>query len=336
MTLPSYLGRGERAPDFILSVQDGTPTRFYAIAGGLPTLLVFTPAIQTPLLNFIQALTSQTEIAPFVIQYPSDTPEVPFPVFIDTDGKIHAVYRIKEETETILFVLNANLQVLASGPLDDPDRVVHSICRTLQTQSATCVAQEITTQAPVLLIPNVLDMGICRVLIDTWKTQGHEQTGVEQSTSGQRKAVLDNTLKKRSDHTVTDAKLMRLLTTTVGRRVIPELRKAFQFNATRFEGFKIVCYNAADSGFFHAHRDNLSPNTAHRRFAMSLNLNDGYQGGHLRFAEYGPHLYKPVAGGAVVFSCTHLHEVTPVTSGQRFALLSFLFGENDIRQTQPT
>ena len=34
------LSRGERAPDFILPSLDGTPTRFYAKAGGTPTLLI--------------------------------------------------------------------------------------------------------------------------------------------------------------------------------------------------------------------------------------------------------------------------------------------------------
>ena len=33
---PAGLGRGERAPDFVLPLQDGTPTRFYARAGGTP------------------------------------------------------------------------------------------------------------------------------------------------------------------------------------------------------------------------------------------------------------------------------------------------------------
>jgi hypothetical protein len=39
----------------------------------------------------------------------------------------------------------------------------------------------------------------------------------------------------------------------------------------------------SDGGFFRAHRDNLSPATAHRRFALTLNLNESYQGGQLRF-----------------------------------------------------
>jgi len=85
------------------------------------------------------------------------------------------------------------------------------------------------------------------------------------------------------------------------------------------------------AGISGAHRDNLSPSTEHRRFTLSLNLNEGYEGGHLRFPEYGAYLYRPGAGGAVVFSGSHLHEALPVTRGKRYVLLSFLFGEGDRR-----
>ena len=112
--------------------------------------------------------------------------------------------------------------------------------------------------------------------------------------------------------------------------MIPEVQRAFSFSATRFEGFKIARYDAPH-GHFLAHRDNLSHATRHRRFALTLNLNDGYRGGALRFPEYGPLLYRPPAGGALVFSGSLLHEVTPVTEGMRFVLLSFLFGEEDSR-----
>jgi predicted 2-oxoglutarate/Fe(II)-dependent dioxygenase YbiX len=126
---------------------------------------------------------------------------------------------------------------------------------------------------------------------------------------------------------VQDPQRSRELAARIGRRVMPELSKAFAYRASRFEGFKIACYQASDRGFFRAHRDNLSPATAHRRFALTLNLNDGYQGGQLRFPEYGPELYRPAAGAALVFSCSHLHEVLAVTAGRRFVLLSFLFGD---------
>ena len=139
--------------------------------------------------------------------------------------------------------------------------------------------------------------------------------------------MLDASYKRRRDHTVADPDLLRELSSTVGRRVMPEIRKAFSFRATRFEGFKIACYDASTGGFFRAHRDNLSPSTAHRVFALTINLNEAYDGGQLRFPEYGNQLYRPAAGAALVFSCDHLHEVLDVTAGRRFALLSFLYGE---------
>jgi hypothetical protein len=40
VTAAAGLGRGERAPDMVLASRDGTPTRYYAHAGGRPALLV--------------------------------------------------------------------------------------------------------------------------------------------------------------------------------------------------------------------------------------------------------------------------------------------------------
>jgi hypothetical protein len=57
------------------------------------------------------------------------------------------------------------------------------------------------------------------------------------------------------------------------------------------------------------------------------------EGGRLwRPAALRPGLYgapggRPAAGAALLFSCSHLHEVLDVTAGRRFVLLSFLFGE---------
>jgi predicted 2-oxoglutarate/Fe(II)-dependent dioxygenase YbiX len=157
-----------------------------------------------------------------------------------------------------------------------------------------------------------------------WHAAGAAATGVARSTG----EVLDPTVKSRDDHVVRDPDLLRRLTTTIGRRLLPEIRKAFAFDATRFEGFKIACYDATRGGFFRPHRDNLTPATAHRVFALTLNLNDDdYVGGQVRFPEYGNRLYRPDEGTALVFSCAHLHEVLDVTAGRRFVLLSFLYAE---------
>ena len=77
------------------------------------------------------------------------------------------------------------------------------------------------------------------------------------------------------------------------------------------------------------HRDNVEPSVAHRRFAVTINLNaQDYQGGELRFPEFSDQLYKPGSGAAVVFSCSLLHEVVGMREGSRFAILAFLFGEH--------
>ncbi len=148
--------------------------------------------------------------------------------------------------------------------------------------------------------------------------------------------ALDPTIKRRRDWLVTDAKLLQQINAFIGRRVVPEIEKAFQFRVTCFERYVVACYEAANQGFFQPHRDNLAVGTAHRRFALTLNLNAGYEGGCLRFSEYGSDLYTSAAGSAIVFSCSLLHEATPITSGQRFVLLSFLYGDADSKLRERT
>ncbi|MCH8504387.1 MAG: 2OG-Fe(II) oxygenase [Ectothiorhodospiraceae bacterium] len=119
-------------------------------------------------------------------------------------------------------------------------------------------------------------------------------------------------------------------------RIIPSIARAFHYRATRFEGFKIVSYDAGEGGYFRRHRDNISAQTRHRRFALSVNLNDDYEGGCLTFPEFGPFRYRPPAGGGIVFSGTHLHEVTEVTAGRRSVLPTFLWGEDAVPNQERT
>lgn len=81
-------------------------------------------------------------------------------------------------------------------------------------------------------------------------------------------------------------------------------------------------------GHFRPHRDNTTRGAAHRRFAVSINLNDDFEGGELYFPEYGPRTYKAPAGCAVVFSTPLLHGVRQVTGGRRYAFLPFLYDES--------
>ena len=330
------LERGERATDFVLPLApDGNPTRFYSKAGGIPTLLVFLQGANDSLASFLSELDRRDlDVLAVLDSETAPGPEWPHPVFVDAKGVVRSAYRIPDSGPSVVFVLDPNLRVLASIPLDEARNAARKARNILDSIRAESEPRVVDAQAPVLLIPNVLDPEICNFLMQVWENRGSVETGVEQSQGAVRGERIDVEQKSRRDHVVEDDKLVRLLSSTIGRRVIPELHRAFAYRATRFEGFKIACYDAASGGFFHAHRDNLSPSTAHRRFALTLNLNDPYTGGCLRFPEFGPHHYRPGAGGAVVFSCSHLHEVTQVTSGRRFALLSFMFGDEEARSAR--
>ena len=328
-------GRGERATDFVLPLEpDGKQTRFYSRAGGAPVLLFFLGSdSHEPVKQLIDVLGRRGDLTAFGVRAGTEpNMEMTFPVFRDETRAVWKAYRLGEVKQNVVFVLDSNLRVLGSARPADGDEAAKQVQSLLEEAwGEEMEAVEIRVQAPVLLIPHVLEPEICEFLVQVWENSGNEETGVEQSRGAAREESIDHLNKSRRDHVVTDEKLMKMLSTTVGRRVMPEVKRAFAYHATRFEGFKIACYDSASSGFFHAHRDNLSPSTAHRRFALTLNLNEGYDGGHLRFPEFGPHLYRPEPGGAVVFSCSHLHEVTRVTGGRRFALLSFLFGEEGTR-----
>ena len=336
--------RGDWAPDFVLPSQEGVPTRFIGKAGGTPTVLLFYETNQNgatleELKRFATTLAARP-ISLFAIN--GETPEsnrrvfseqaLPILAFSDVDGAVRQGYGMEPGHKMTVFVLNRNLRVVSAHPVKDEETWADQVATLLDTLPHD-EAVEIHSQAPVLLIPEVLDSRYCEQLMAVW-AEGNEETGVEQTQDGARKNVIAEESKRRRDHTVTDPELLRDLTFEVGRRVLPAVRKAFSFRATRFEGFKIARYDAEVGGFFRAHRDNLSPATMHRRFALTLNLNDGYEGGHLRFPEYGQHLYRPKAGGAVVFSGSLLHEALDVTKGQRFVLLSFLFGEEDAKKLQ--
>lgn len=181
--------------------------------------------------------------------------------------------------------------------------------------------------APVLIVPRVFEPDLCRQLIDLYEARGGEPSGVMREIDGRTMPVMSD-FKSRRDLTLHDEALKRLLRDRVQTRLLPQIAKAFCFQATRIERYIVACYDAAERGRFSPHRDNTTSATAHRRFACSINLNAGeFEGGDLRFPEFGSRTYRPPAGGAVVFSCSLLHEATPVTRGIRYAFLPFFHDE---------
>lgn len=194
-----------------------------------------------------------------------------------------------------------------------------SSLKALQESEAAFAAMR---QAPVLIVPNIFPPAFCAHLMDVW--QGGEQYDDAVSQDGYSGAVA--TMKRRRDVGITDPDLQRVVQAYLGRRLMPEIRRAFNFEVTQAEVYRIGCYDGGGENYFKRHRDTGMAVSAHRRYALSLNLNDAFRGGEVIFPEYGQARFRPPAGGAVVFSCALLHEVLPVEEGRRFAMFTFFRG----------
>ena len=182
--------------------------------------------------------------------------------------------------------------------------------------------------APVIVVPRVFEPEFCRVLIDLYNSEGGTESGVTREKDGKTYVELAPGSKRRKDCLIEDENLRRACMQRIYHRLVPEIEKAFNFRATRMERYLVGCYEQESGGFFRAHRDNTTKGTAHRRFAVSIGLNDEeYEGGELMFREFGNRLYRPPRGGAVVFGCSLMHEVTTVTHGHRYAFLPFLYDD---------
>jgi predicted 2-oxoglutarate/Fe(II)-dependent dioxygenase YbiX len=185
----------------------------------------------------------------------------------------------------------------------------------------------IPLQAPILYLPRVFEPAFCQRLIDVYDAKGGEISGVMRQIDGRTVGVKDARHKVRRDVLLSDPALAAEVRRRILRRVIPEIAKVHQFKATRMERYLVACYAAEDGAHFSPHRDNTTAGTAHRRFAVSINLNDDFEGGEVSFPEYGPQGFKAPAGTAVVFSCSLLHSVSRVTRGRRYAFLPFVYDD---------
>ena len=223
-------------------------------------------------------------------------------------------------------ILDPALRVIAILPYTgDPATYTNQLFRTLE---ALPPVNKLIGPAPTLVVPAVFEPRLCRALIDYYCSRGGEDSGFVRDVDGKTVTMIDHGHKRRADCVIEDEQLLQATQERLKRRLIPAIRQAFHFNVTRIERYIVSCYDGAQGGYFRAHRDNTTAGTAHRRFAVTLNLNaEEYNGGDLSFPEFGSLLYRAPTGGAVVFSCSLLHEAKPVIYGRRYAFLPFLYDE---------
>jgi predicted 2-oxoglutarate/Fe(II)-dependent dioxygenase YbiX/peroxiredoxin len=251
----------------------------------------------------------------------------------DYDGEVSRQYGAIDTPRTI--VLDPMLRAIANIPWDYPEGHAAAVRKVLAGLPAVDDSAGVPLTAPALIVPRVFDFALCDFLISFYDKLGGKDSGFLLDSEGKTATVVDYRIKRRNDLPVAAPQLREVIRSQIVRRLLPAVERFFQFQATRMDRYIVACYDSAVGGHFYRHRDNVNVGAQHRRFAVSMNLNTDYDGCDLVFPEFGNRTYRAPCGGAIVFSCGALHQVTPVSRGRRYAFLSFLYGEADaaLRET---
>ena len=308
---PIRLLVGDRLPDVRLVLVNGERVRLHSVFAG-STLWIATPGsgaaareLPTPPEGATALCVVESEHVTVPTGWQTVSPPAEWRALFDDD---------------VLWQADANLRLQWCRPLpliEAPPALAPAV---------VLLPEQTALIAPVLQIPNVLEPEFCNALIRHLEDDcgGGEPSAVRVIQDGRDYLELDPTIKRRRESPPRDPALEARLHERLMRRVLPEIARVYQFQVARRDPFKLLAY-PADAGYFRAHRDNETPDVAHRRFALSVNLNvDGYDGGEFRFPEFGLHRFSPATGTALVFSCSLLHEVLPVERGVRYAMTTFL------------
>ena len=250
----------------------------------------------------------------------------------DYDGAISRTFGAHEMPRTV--VLDPMLRAVADIAWDVPQGHAETVGNVLRGLPAVDDSAGVPMFAPALMVPRVFSFEICDFLVQFYEQQGGVDSGFQFDVAGKTTTLSDWRLKRRSDVAVAAPEVRELVRGQIVRRLLPAIEQYFQFRATRMDRYIVACYDSEVGGHFHRHRDNVNAGAQHRRFAVSINLNNNFEGCDLTFPEFGRKTYRPSEGGALVFSCGALHQVTPVTKGRRYAFLAFLYGEEDAKKRE--
>jgi peroxiredoxin len=337
------LAVGDIAPRCVLKQPDGTAVdlRDDAIAGN-PMVLLFCPKFSPEVMAAIEGcrtgLDTFTAAGAKLFALTLEPAKVaaermlPFPVLLDRSGETFRAFNADSRDKPTTIVVRPNHHVLLILKGDGAEQVRQAV------DAVTRIAAErrpvlMGPHPPVLIVPDVLSRADCERLINVYQTRGNvfvePKHGDDNMAHDYKMRIPEYGRGDRIDHWLVDQDTVSFIDSRLQHRLFPEIRRAFQYQITRRERMRIGCYQGERGGELHGHRDDSEAFVAYRRFACSINLNtEAFEGGELRFPEYGDQRYRPETGAAIVFSSSLLHEAMHVTAGTRYVLLVFLFGEH--------
>jgi 2-oxoglutarate-Fe(II)-dependent oxygenase superfamily protein len=338
--MPDRLEPGDIPPRYVLPSTDGLTVDLLddSIAGNSIALLLIRRAGAEALEWLVAADGRAREFAIcgcrlFVVLpiIPENLPAIrSFPILIDDQSRVFTDFGLSGDTAHRCVVIRPNYHIFDIGPAgkSTPVEWMLAAAQRLAQRRRTVLME---SHPPVLVVPDVLSKSDCERLINVFNTRGKRfvdpGTGFDRFGADYKMRIPEYGRKDRIDHWIFDKDTCEFLDQRL-QRVWPEILKAFQYKVTKKEALRIGAYKGERGGARHGHRDNVPP-TTYRKFAMSINLNtEKFEGGEIRFPEFGDQRYRPESGHAVIFSSSLLHEAMHVTAGRRFVLLAFLFGDD--------
>lgn len=345
MTSALSLRPGDRLPDFVLPGLDGKLRKFIWSFNGDPVALLAVADLSAVDAEPFAALRAAcTAASTALVVVAANEPKTAAAQWKKLGAEPEAPLLLVDEKAQFLPALLSHGGAVGFGQgmglrqrviVLDPNQRVAS---TFETRALAAAAEGIgalatsvradggagllldTAMAPVLVLPRVFETDFCTLLIRLWGKGDHRDSGVSSRYGNVDMAKL----KRTEDYTIVEPMMQKAVSDRLAYRIGPELTKVFAFDHQfTFDAHVVLSYSAEGQHFFAAHRDNGAPTTADRAFAVSLNLNDDFEGGELVFPEYAGVRVSPPAGAAAVFSCSLLHKVGPVTRGRRYALTTF-------------
>ena len=215
-------------------------------------------------------------------------------------NKQDQVYDIMPDMNDSMYILLLSPNRRIKNILDDENKLLHLDLSKYEEQY----------HFPFIKIENALDDELLKDVKNYYFQQNEKGQLIFHKHSG-----------KDRSHVHPNIELAKRIDNKLSRAVLPELRKIFYFDAKYREDYKICLYDSITSGRFHSHRDTPLPHQ-HRKYAMSLLLNDDYEGGELYLPEYNIKI-KPKANTAIIFPGISAHQVLKVTKGSRMAVITF-------------
>lgn len=302
---------GDRIPNFVLPDSAGELRWLYDLAQGRPALLVL--VANSARQDQWDEIKSYADVAPALGNAKTDliivsndgvesmamvSKVIPPPAIwlADIKGVINTTLRVGaglEASGVVSFLLDADQRVVAhKGPEPGHGAWALSAAKALPAETGLVLG----SVAPILILPRTLDRAACADLL------------ARCAPSSAPVPLADASLAE---------KVSRLLL----RRVGPEVDKVFSFDDFRFEALGLQQEEAGEAGVADRRRDNSDPEQTGRSFSLLLDLDAAaYEGGGVRFPEYGPHLYRPETGAALVHAGGLLRVTEPITAGRRSRL----------------